>query len=134
MPLHQVFVPWIRTFLSPGLKIPAKKLTAPNFLGQQGDKDEKAEKIKYLFETSAVLRGGCFLARRRSFTQSRKLRYLMKKMVRLATEEDGGGNYIGIYDDSHLRFWALIALISALMSSSVSPSCAAVLCACSISE
>ena len=41
---------------------------------------------------------------------------------------------IGIYDDSHLRFWALIALISALRSSSVSPSCAAVLCACSIRE
>ena len=39
-----------------------------------------------------------------------------------------------IHYDSHFRFSARIALISALISSSVSPSCAAVFCACSISE
>ena len=52
MPLHQVFVPRTRTFLSPGLIIPAKKLDARNFRGQQGDKDEKNKKIKYLFTIS----------------------------------------------------------------------------------
>ena len=40
------------TFLSPGPKIPAKKLAAPKFRGQQGDKDEKVKIIKYLFTTS----------------------------------------------------------------------------------
>ena len=59
---------------------------------------------------------------------------VMKELIRFAYEEDSGGNDISINDDSHLRFSALIALISALISSSVSPSCAAVFCACSISE
>lgn len=39
-------------FLSPGIKIPAKKLAAPKFLGQQGDKVEKAKKIKYILTIS----------------------------------------------------------------------------------
>ena len=33
-------------FLSPGIKNPAKKLTAPKFRGQQGDKDENGKKDK----------------------------------------------------------------------------------------
>ena len=43
---------WDSLFLSPGLKISAKKLAAQKFRGQQGDKDEKAKKIKYLLTTS----------------------------------------------------------------------------------
>lgn len=62
------------------------------------------------------------------------LHNVMQELVRLAPEEDGRGNDIGIYYDPHLRFSALIALISALISSSVSPSCSAVFCACSINE
>ena len=57
-----------------------------------------------------------------------------KKMVRFASIEESGSNNISVNYDSHLRFSALIDLISALISSSVSPSCVAVFCACSISE
>ena len=39
-------------FCPPPLKNPAKKLTAPKFRGQQGDKDEKGKKIKCLFTIS----------------------------------------------------------------------------------
>ena len=40
------------SFLSPGLKNPAKKLAAPKFRGQQGDKREKVKVLKYLFTIS----------------------------------------------------------------------------------
>jgi hypothetical protein len=65
-------------FLSPDLKIPAKKLGASKFRGQQGDKDEKVKIVKVFIYNKLLNSNISWIAKEKFDKWTALRRYAMK--------------------------------------------------------